>query len=125
MKKFVGFLSVLVLFGGWVMAQQATIVGKWNVKVEVEGSGGHHFPSVVLELEQQGNKLIGNFLIPDHGDLPMEGEFGNGKLILRSTEDAFMKLDITGELKPNGQLAGTLTGTMGDHSWTAERTKTR
>ncbi len=127
MKRFVGFLMVFALTGGLIMAQHhETIAGKWNVSVQGEVAGGHHLTSVVLELEQDGTKIIGNFLIPEHGDLPLEGEFVNGKLTLHATEDAFMKLDLTAQLKENGQLAGTLASPMmGDYAWTAERAPSR
>src|SRR5262245_59351425 len=121
MKKFVGLLMIVTLFAASISAQNNTsIAGNWDVAI-TGGPDGHHPPSAVFEIEQKGTKITGNFMIPDHGDLPVEGEFQKGKLTLHSTEDAFMQFTLTGTLKDDGTLGGTIESQMGTMTWTAKR----
>src|SRR5215471_13674642 len=123
MKTILGLLTIFVLVTSTASAQHNAnnVTGRWKVNVAGEGFAGHAMPSVELELEQNGTKVTGNFLIPNHGDLPMEGEFVDGKLTIHATEDGFMKLQLTATLNDKGQFNGTLDGTIGSHTWTAER----
>jgi len=119
MKKWLYvILVVAILATSTTFAQQSgsRIDGRWNVKVS-----GHPEMSIVLEIKQDGRKLTGNFMIPDHGDLDMVGEFEDGKIQLNSTENAFAQLSLVGSLNADGSLAGNLTSTMGDMNWTATR----
>jgi hypothetical protein len=125
MKKFAGFMIVFTLFAGLLIAQQApkTITGMWEVAIVGESSTGHHFPSVKMELAQDGKKVTGNFIIPDHGDLPIEGVFADGKLTMHATEDGYMKMDLIGTVQADGSISGNVKGPMGDMKWTAQRAK--
>jgi hypothetical protein len=84
-------------------------------------SGVHPGMTIVLELKQDGKNLTGNFMIPDHGDLDVVGEFADGKIQLNSTENGYAQLSMVGKLNSDGSLAGSLTSTMGDMTWTATR----
>jgi len=114
--------TLIVLFVLFVTATFAYttdgVAGRWNVIVSAEG---HHPPNAVLEMEQKDGKIVGNFMIPNHGDLPVEGNFTAGKLTLRSTEDAFMKMELIGVLKDDGTFSGTVDTEMGLMTWTAKR----
>ena len=119
MKKRLYFILVVgILATSSIYAQHngSRIDGRWNVKVS-----GHPEMSIVLEIKQDGRKLTGNFMIPDHGDLDMVGEFAEGKIQLNSTENAFAQLSLVGNLNADGSLGGNLTSTMGDMNWTATR----
>ena len=123
MKKFVAFVVGVALIGGSLIANQNknTVAGNWTVTIE-GAVQGHHFPPINLEVEQDGKKISANFVIPDHGDLPMVGEFVDGKLTLHSTEDGYMQLSLSGKLQENGTMSGNVTGQMiGDMPWTAKR----
>ena len=127
MKKFVAFVVGVALIGGSLIAGQSknTIAGKWTVTIEGEVQG-HHFPPIDLGVEQDGKAVTANFVIPDHGDLPMVGEFVDGKLTLRSTEDGYMQISLSGKLAENGTMSGNVKGQMiGDMPWTAKRASYR
>ena len=104
----------------YAQQDKASIAGKWNVTVEGTAMG-HTFPAVDLEMQQNGRKVTANFSIPEHGDLPMEGEFVDGKLSLHATEDAYMQMDLNAEIAADGTLAGHIKGIMGEMTWTAKR----
>ena len=93
------------------------------MKILAAAMGGHAFPAVDMELEQTGTKVSGNFMIPNHGDLPVEGEFLDGTLKVHATEDGFMKMELTATFNESGMLSGKMSSTMGDFTWTAERRK--
>ena len=119
MKRWVGLIMALgILATVNVYAQQAgpSVDGKWNVSVPLHGG-----MDVVLEIKQDGKNLTGNFMIPDHGDLEVVGEFADGKIRLNSTENGFMQVSLTGQLNQDGTLSGNLSSTMGDMAWTATR----
>jgi hypothetical protein len=124
MKKisiFIVAMTLLVLSASlYAQQDKMGVGGKWHVTVEGTAMG-HTFPEIDLEIEQNGRKVTANFMIPEHGDLPMEGEFVDGKLTMRATEDGYMKMDLKAELKEDGTLAGHVNGIMGDMPWTAKR----
>src|SRR5205809_704469 len=111
MKKFAGLMMMVMMFAAALFAgTMNSVAGKWDV---VFSGDGHHPPSAVLELEQDGNKIVANLVIPDHGDLPLEGEFVQGKLMLHSTDDAFMKATMAGTLQEDGTFAGNVDTQIG------------
>jgi hypothetical protein len=56
----------------------------------------------------------------------MVGEFVDGKLTLRSTEDGYMQISLSGKLAENGTMSGNVKGQMiGDMPWTAKRASYR
>jgi hypothetical protein len=101
----------------------ATIAGKWTMSVE---SPRHGVLSLGLVLEQEGQRVTGTLANP-HGekDLPLEGEFVDGTLTLSTNNDASDPMHFTGtaQLKDDGTLAGSLSSSDGDLTWTAARIK--
>ena len=126
MKKVSVFLVILTLAGALSLSlyaeqEKAGIAGKWDLTVDGMAMG-HTFPHVDLELEQNGKKVTGNFMVPEHGDLPMEGEFNDGKLTMHSTEDGYIPMDLNAQLKEDGTLAGTVKAVIfGEMTWTGKR----
>ena len=119
MKRWVGLILAFgILATVNVDAQQktASVDGKWNVSVAI-----HDGMEIVLEIKQQGKTLTGNFMIPNHGDLEVVGEFADGKIRLSSTENGYMQVSLTGHLNDDGTLSGSLNSTMGEMTWTATR----
>ena len=80
MKRWIGFIIALgILVAGNTYAQHnaASVDGKWNLSVPLHGG-----MDVVLEIKQDGKNLTGNFMIPDHGDLEVVGEFADGNEVV-------------------------------------------
>jgi hypothetical protein len=120
MKRCIGFILAIAMIGASVAGAQSkatNLTGKWNVAL----SGRMENVPIVLELKQDGKAVTGNFLIPDHGDLEVTGEFMAGQLKFSSTENAFMQMSATGKLNDDGTLSGNITSMMGDMTWTAKR----
>lgn len=116
MKTIVGLMLALI----FSVQPAANIAGKWNVSASIHGG-----MAVVLEIQQDGNKLTANFMIPDHGDLEMTGEIVDGKVTLNTTENAFAQMTLHGVLKSDGTLSGNASSTMGDMTWTATKDSDR
>ena len=118
MRKFAGMIVIMAAVAASVFAQTKVITldGKWTMSITE-----HAGLPVTLEIKQEGKKLTGNLIIPDHGDLDLVGEFVDGKLTLKSTENGYMQMSMEGEVKADGTLAGKLTSTMGDMNWTGKR----
>ena len=119
MRKFAGLVVVIVLLTAVSMFAQsgaASLAGKWTVTII-----GHENMSVTLEIKQEGKKLTGNLVIPDHGDLELLGELVDGKLTLKSTENGYMQLSMQGDVKKDGTMSGNLSSTMGDMTWSGKR----
>jgi hypothetical protein len=112
LKTLIGVLFALLLSP----QSTANLTGKWDVVVSIHGPG-----EIVLQMKQDGTKVMANFMIADHGDLEMSGEFLDGRLTLNTTENAFAQMTLYGRLKEDGTLAGSATSAMGDMTWTATR----
>ncbi len=98
-----------------------SLAGNWNMSV----NGPQGPMPVGMSLAQDGKKITGT-LSSQMGETPLEGEFAEGKLsfwITFQTSGGDMQITFTGTLKEDGTLEGTLTGQMGDMTWTAERVK--
>jgi hypothetical protein len=129
-KRFVVFIVALLagmssLASGALSAQHnkngATpdVTGTWNMTL--------HSHQIALELKQEGKKVTGTLMMPN-GDLPVSGEFVDGKLSLATVTEgnsntAQLKLD--GKLQEDGTLAGEFVSPRGRAEWTAERLKKR
>lgn len=126
-KRFVVFCAVLLvgLSSLATYAQQnkngaaPDVTGTWNMTL--------HSHQIALELKQEGKKVTGTLMMPN-GDLPVSGEFVDGKLSLAtvtegSSNTAQMKLD--GKLQEDGTLAGEFVSPRGRAEWSAERLKKR
>jgi hypothetical protein len=97
---------------------KATVAGRWTVRVE---GSPHGAMTMGLVLRQEGKNVTGTFASP-HGDMPLEGEFTDGTLTL-ATSGGDPQITFNAKLKDNGTLAGFLSSSMGDMTWTAERVK--
>ncbi len=100
------------------------IDGTWNISAQTD-----HVVQVGMVLKQQeGAKVTGTLMMPGT-DVPLEGEFADGKLSLtgkapagatgHAAEMGSMKLTAT--LTPEGSLAGEFASQRGAMRWTAER----
>lgn len=102
---------------------KAPIAGKWNMSVEVPQQGAM---ASVLLLKQDGKKLTGTLTGPQ-GEVPVEGEYADGKISFAMSfqgSNGSMSIGFSGALKENGTLAGTLDFGQGQPlNWTAERAK--
>ena len=117
-KKFIGFtIALALLAAGSLYAQHAdhSLGGTWSVSVP------DHDLTVHMELEQEGHNVSGNFMIPEHGDLFVLGQFSGEAFELEAVEGSYMQLTITGQIQADGTLAGSLTGDIGNMGWTAHR----
>ncbi len=98
-----------------------SVAGNWNMSVN--SSQGPM--AVGLALAQEGKKLTGT-LSSHMGETTLEGEFADGKISFSITfqgDAGAMQLAFAGILKDDGTLEGTISGPMGDMTWTAERVK--
>jgi hypothetical protein len=94
---------------------RASIAGRWLISAQ-----GPHALSLALTLDQEGTRLTGTLANPHGGaDFPVAGTFADRKLTLAVTSGA--DLELAGELKSDGTLAGTLSSARGDLEWTAKR----
>ena len=118
-RKIIGFtIAIALLTAGSLYAQHAdtsSVAGNWNISVP------DHDITIRMELEQEGHQLSGNFLIPEHGDLFVLGEFSGDSLLLEAVEGSYMQLTIQAQIQADGTLAGTFSGDIGEMEWTAYR----
>ena len=98
-----------------------TIAGTWNMNVEGQQN------TITLTLKQQGKKVTGTFANPQRGVVPLDGEFADGKLTFSVTlgggHGGGRQLSFRGEMKKDGTLAGKVSSSRGDMTWTARRAK--
>jgi hypothetical protein len=127
-------LGILILAAG-VIAQEKKIDEKTNVTGTWDMSMMSH--QVGLVLEQDGTTVTGTLMMMGK-DVPLNGEFTDGKLSLVG-KGAFMSrpdghggegqkpvpITLTGVLKDDGTLEGEVPGPQGTVKWTAERLKKR
>ncbi len=117
-RKIIGFtIAIALLTAGSLYAQHAdnSVAGNWNISVP------DHDITIRMELEQEGHQLSGNFLIPEHGDLFVLGQFSGDSLLLEAVEGSYMQLTISGQLQADGTLVGSFSGDIGEMDWTAHR----
>lgn len=123
MKKTFATLTLLLILltATFTLAQQQTIAGTWQFRVDVI--------SLRLVLEQKGKKITGTLQNP-HGPDPIhiDGEFSDGKWTFTGWSKGGewdYKLSGTGTLQADGSMAGSLTSNAntGDLTWTAIKTE--
>ena len=94
--------------------------GRWTGRIT---GTPHGDMAMGLSLKQEGTKVTGTLTTDHTGDLPVEGELQGRTLKLSTTGNAEPQLTLTGTLKDEGTLGGTLSSQMGDMTWSAERVK--
>jgi hypothetical protein len=98
-----------------------SIVGKWNLSTTVNGNEMVNLLTAKLD----GKKLTGT-LAGQMGDVPLEGEFENGKFwfsISVPSNGNTIQVSFNGAFKADGTLAGSLDYGQGSVAWTATRVK--
>ena len=99
----------------------ATIAGKWDMSATTPNGT----TAVTLVIKLDGKKITGTMSGPQ-GEIPMEGEFADGKLkmwISFQGGSGQMNITFTGSLKPDDTLDGTFDFGQGEMKWTATRAK--
>jgi hypothetical protein len=101
-------------------SSQSGVAGTWTMTVsKSEGTS-----TMGLRLKQDGRKVTGTFASP-HGEVPIDGEFADGKLTCTATLNEgghAAQITLAAKLKDDGTLAGTMNSEMGEMAWTAKRT---
>jgi hypothetical protein len=123
------FAAIACAMGLWAMATTSyaqhasphdaiTIAGQWRVDL-----AAHHNVSMRMTLEQDKTTIKGTLQDPHGGEMPLAGTFAGHKLALAVTSGT--EMELAGELKADGTMAGSLSGARGDFEWTATRIKSR
>jgi len=108
-------------------AEPPNISGTWNMGLQ----GGHVVP-VALTLEQKGSTVTGAIFLPtqrgDRIEVQLKGQFVDLALTLSGSVEGAAEpttIEIAGTLNEDGSMEGSLNGSHGKMSWTAERLKER
>ena len=128
MKNALGAIVLALIAVASLAAQSsaskpASVAGHWDVAVSMqEGT----LPAT-MALAQDGKKVSGTFNSEHSGEVPVEGQFADGKLtfavVVHSGSAQEMKIEFAGELKADGTLGGRASWPMGEMTWTASRAK--
>jgi hypothetical protein len=134
-RTFVASALVVFALDPGLAAQDKKIDEKTNVTGTWDMSMMSH--QVGLVLEQEGTTVTGTLMLMGK-DVPLNGEFADGKLslvgkgALMARPDAHggegqqpIPIKLTGTLKDDGTLEGEMPGPQGTAKWTAERLKKR
>jgi hypothetical protein len=100
----------------------ASVDGKWNMKVT--GPGGEAM-QIAVAFKQDGKKLTGTLTSPQ-GEVPLEGEYADGKIMFAisvPSDSGPMNIGFAGNMKDDGSLAGMASGPFGEIPWTAVKSK--
>ena len=101
----------------------ASVAGKWDMNVT--GPDGNGI-SVTIVFKQDGKKLTGTLTGPQ-GEVPLEGEYAEGKIMFGISvpgDGGAMNIGFAGNMKDDGSLAGMASGPFGEIPWTATKSKT-
>jgi hypothetical protein len=97
------------------------VAGEWTMNVDT--GSAHGIMTMSLTLKQDGKDVSGTFHSP-HGDVAVTGEFVDGGLRLSVTSgNSDMSGTFSAKLLDDGTLAGYLSSSRGDMSFTAERAR--
>jgi hypothetical protein len=93
-----------------------SVAGQWILSAE----GGPHPIKIRLGLEQDGTKVTGSVENPHGGsDFRVSGTLVARKLALAAVDGT--DLELSGELKDDGTMAGVMSTARGDLEWVAKR----
>lgn len=92
----------------------ASVAGRWTVSVT-----GPHGVALRMALQQDKTTVKGTLEDPHGGEFQLAGTFVDRKLTLKGTSGA--DIELVGEVKADGTMAGTLSGSRGDFEWSAKR----
>jgi hypothetical protein len=112
-------LALPALPGAQQQKDAPSVAGKWTMTVD---TGAHGVREHGLALKQAGKEVTGTFASP-HGDMPVKGEFVDGKLTLATTEQAHGSISFNAKLNDDDTLSGYISTPDGDVTWTAKRVK--
>ena len=93
-------------------ADPPTVDGRWTGRIT---GTPHGDMAMGLSLKQEGTKVTGTLTTDHTGDLPVEGELQGRTLKLSTTGNAEPQLTLTGTLKDERTLGGTLFEPDGRH----------
>jgi len=128
-KTILGMIAIALVAAVPLAAQDhsskppAGVAGNWNMSV----AGQDGAMVATMALAQDGKKVTGTLNSEHSGEVAVDGQFADGKLtfsiVVHGGSAQEMKMEFAGLLKADGTLAGTLSGPMGDMTWTASRVK--
>ena len=98
-----------------------SVAGKWTMSIESQNGT----TTSALDMKVDGKKVTGT-ISSDRGAGPVQGEFADGKLVLKMTFDGpsgQIEIGITGAMKEDGTLAGMLDFNGQGIPWKASRVK--
>ena len=93
-----------------------SVAGTWVVSIESHELG--------LGLEQDHSHLTGTLVVMGQ-QMPVTGEFKDGKISVTTDPDGATVFRLTGTLNGDGTIAGELESPHGAMKFTAERLKPR
>lgn len=102
-------------------ADALTVAGNWNIQLDA----GQGPMDIAATMKLDGKKLTG-MLSSQMGDVALEGEFADGKVMFGISFDAgggAMSITFTGTMKDADNMTGTMSGPMGEVPWVAKRVK--
>jgi hypothetical protein len=75
-----------------------------------------------LTLTERGTNVSGTFVSP-HGDMKVTGDFADGVLRLSTAGNDETSVTFQAKMQEDGTLAGHISTSRGDMTFTAERAK--
>jgi len=115
---FIGLIVAVAAGAGVLPAASridVSVAGTWRMAVD----SPHGAMDMGMTLSQDGSKVTGTFASP-HGDMPVQGEFADGTLNLSTTSQE-AAITFNAKLKDDDTLAGYISSSMGDMTFTAKR----
>ena len=100
----------------------ASVDGKWNMTITGPDGNGIN---VAVAIKQDGKKLTGTLTGPQ-GDVALEGEYAEGKIMFGisiPSDQGPMNIGFAGTMKDDGSLAGMASAPFGEMPWTAVKSK--
>jgi len=122
MRRALASLVLVVVIAVSVIAldtDSTRVAGTWTFCV--------HDQSVSLVLSQDGKTVTGILQNPHGGPFHLKGEFVAGQLKLSGSSEGLdpIAIFVTGAIKADGSLAGSLNSHIGDMTWTAVRSEAK